>query len=162
MATDIVGGLFGITPEMYQQQMAQQGLAEGAKLGQMAPDEFGRSMLYAGGAQLGRGIGGALGAEDPQLRLISARNAVFREINPNDPESLMAGAQKLAQFDPQGASALANQAREAAFKLSQVTKNLRERQGLDPIQQIIRSGKYIPQSIAEYEQTGDITRLAVS
>jgi hypothetical protein len=126
MADSIVGGLFGVTPEMYQQQMAQQGLAEGASLGQMSPDAFGRSMLYAGGAQLGRGIGGALGAEDPQLKLISARNAVLREVDPTDPESIMAGAQRLAQVDPEGANKLAILAREATLKASQVTKNLRE------------------------------------
>jgi len=50
----------------------------------------------------------------------------MKEINPNDPESIMSGAQKLAQFDPQGATALATMAREAQVKLSQVTKNLRE------------------------------------
>jgi len=122
MATDIVGGLFGITPEMYQQQMAQQGLQEGASLGQMSPDAFGRSMLYAGGAQLGRGIGGALGAEDPQLKLISLRNAVMREVNLNDPNSIMMGAQKLGQFDAQGASALANLAREAIAKNAESTQ----------------------------------------
>jgi len=126
MATDIVGGLFGITPEMYQQQRAEQGLEEGVALGKMAPDAFGRSMLYAGAAQLGRGIGGALGAEDPQLKLISARNAVMQEVDPNDPESIMAGAQKLAKVDPEGATRLANYAREATLKASQVTKNLRE------------------------------------
>jgi hypothetical protein len=122
MATDIVGGLFGITPEMYQQQMAQQGLQEGASLGQMSPDAFGRSMLYAGGAQLGRGLGGALGAEDPQLKLISLRNAVMREVNLNDPNSIMMGAQKLGQFDAQGASALANLAREAIAKNAESTQ----------------------------------------
>jgi hypothetical protein len=122
MATDIVGGLFGITPEMYQQQMAQQGLQEGASLGQMSPDAFGRSMLYAGGAQLGRGLGGALGAEDPQLKLISLRNAVMREVDLNDPNSIMMGAQKLGQFDAQGASALANLAREAIAKNAESTQ----------------------------------------
>jgi hypothetical protein len=159
MATDIVGGLFGLTPEMYQQQRAEQGLAEGAKLGQMAPDAFGRSMLYAGGAQLGRGIAGAMGAEDPQLKLISMRNAIFNRADPNDPNSLMAAAKELAPFDPQGANAVANQAREAALKIAQTTKYLRERQGLDPIQQIIRSGKYTPASVAEYANTGDISKL---
>ena len=114
MATDIVGGLFGITPEMYQQQMAQQGLAEGAKLGQMAPDEFGRAMLYAGAAQLGRGIGGALGAEDPQLRIISARNAVMREIDPNNPISLQNAIQRLSSAgDQAGALQLSDYLRKA-------------------------------------------------
>jgi len=159
MATDIVGGLFGITPEMYQQQRAEQGLEEGVALGRASPDAFGRSMLYAGGAQLGRGIGGALGAEDPQLKLISMRNAIIREVDPNNPDSIMAGAQRLAQFDPQGANALANQAREAALKISQVTKNLRERAGADPLQQLIRAGKYTPESIAEYAKTEDVSKL---
>lgn len=127
MATDIVGGLFGITPEMYQQQMAQQGLAEGAKLGQMAPDEFGRSMLYAGGAQLGRGIGGALGAQDPQLKLISARNAVIQGIDLNNPEALQAASARLAQIgDMQGAYGLAEIAQKRAE--SQATISLREAQ----------------------------------
>jgi len=114
MATDIVGGLFGITPEMYQQQMAQQGLAEGAKLGQMAPDEFGRAMLYAGAAQLGRGIGGAMGAEDPQLKLISARNAVMQEVDPTNPASLQSAIQRLASAgDQRGALELSNYLRKA-------------------------------------------------
>jgi hypothetical protein len=159
MATDIVGGLFGITPQSYERQLSEQGLGEGASLGQMSPDAFGRSMLYAGASQLGRGIGGALGGQDPQLRLISARNAIFNRTDPNDPESLARAASELAPFDPQGANALANQAREAAFKLSQVTKNMRERAGAEPLQQLIRAGKYTPASVAEYANTGDISKL---
>jgi hypothetical protein len=150
----IVGGLFGITPQSYERQQYEQSLREGQAFG--SPEG-----LYASAAQLGRGLGGALGAEDPQLKLISMRNAIFNRADPNDPDSLMAAAKELAPFDPQGANAVANQAREAALKLSQVSRNMRERQGLDPVQQIIRSGKYTPQSIAEYEQTGDITRLAL-
>jgi hypothetical protein len=161
MADSIMGGLFGITPEGYQAQQNQQALAQSAQLAQLDPFASARTSLIYGGRQLGGAIAGALGAEDPQLRIISARNAVMREVDPNNPESIMAGAQKLAQVDPEGANALANSAREAAFKLSQVSKNMRERQGLDPVQQIIRSGKYTPQSIAEYEKTGDITRLAL-
>ena len=36
-----------------------------AQLGQLDPGDYARAMLYSSGAQLGRGIGGALGAEDP-------------------------------------------------------------------------------------------------
>jgi len=161
MAQDIVGGLFGITPEMYQQRVGENILQQGVQMGQLAPDAFGRANVYAGAAQLGRGISGVMGAQDPQLKLISARNAIFSRTDPNDPDSLMAAARELAPFDPQGANAVANQAREAAFKLSQVSRNMRERQGLDPVQQIIRSGKYTPASVAEYEKTGDVTRLAL-
>jgi hypothetical protein len=119
MATDIVGGLFGITPQALDEQAYNQALERGQSFGT-------RAGLYASGAQLGRAIGGALGAEDPQLKLISARNAVLREVDPTDPESIMAGAQRLAPFDPQGANSLATMAREATLKASQVTKNLRE------------------------------------
>ena len=150
-----------MTPESYQQQQNQQALGQAAQLARMSPFELAKTGVGYGANRLAGAIGGALGAEDPQLRIISARNAVMREIDPNNPESIMAGAQKLSQVDPQGANALANQAREAQVKLSQITRNLRERQGLDPIQQIIRSGKYTPQSISEYELTGDITRLAL-
>jgi len=162
MATDsIVGGLFGMTPESYQdtRQLLEQ--RQALQQAQLDPYEAVNYMAARAGQQLGRGIGGALGAQDPQLKLISMRNAIFNRADPNDPDSLMAAARELAPFDPQGANAVANQAREAALKLSQVSRNMRERQGLDPVQQIIRSGKYTPQSIAEYEQTGDITRLAL-
>lgn len=127
MATDsIVGGLFGMTPESYQdtRQLLEQ--RQALAQAQLDPYEAVNYMAARAGQQLGRGIGGALGAEDPQLRLISARNAVMREVNPNDPESIMAGAQKLAPFDPQGATALATMAREAEVRISQVVKNMRE------------------------------------
>jgi hypothetical protein len=97
MAQDIVGGLFGITPEMYQQQMAQQGLAEGAKLGQMAPDAFGRSMLYAGSAQLGRGIGGAMGAQDPTLLKITAQDQILKSLDFTNPNSIATGIERATQ-----------------------------------------------------------------
>ena len=127
MADSIVGGLFGITPEMYQQQVAQQSLAQGEQLGSMSPDAFGRSMLYSGASQLGRGIGGAMGAVDPQLQLISARNAVIRGIDLNDPEALQAASSRLAQIgDMQGAYGLAEIAQKRAE--SQATIGLREAQ----------------------------------
>jgi len=114
MADSIVGGLFGMTPEMYQQQQAQQGLATGAQMGQMAPDAFGRSMLYSGASQLGRGIGGALGGQDPQLQLISIRNAVMQDVDPNNPVSLQTAIQKLSKAGDQvGALQLTDYLRKA-------------------------------------------------
>ena len=139
MATDIVGGLFGMTPEMYQRDQNQQALAQAAQLGQMDPFASARTSLIYGGRQLGGAIAGALGAEDPQLRLISARNAIFSRTDPNDPDSLMAAAKELAPFDPQGSNAVANQAREAQLKISQVTKNLREARGLSVGQDVLKA-----------------------
>ena len=132
MATDIVGGLFGITPQAYEEQSYNQALQRGEAFGT-------RAGLYASAAQLGRGIGGAMGAEDQQLKLISMRNAIFNRTDPNDPNSLMAAAKELAPFDPQGANAVANQAREAALKIAQATRFSREGRALSVGQDVLKA-----------------------
>jgi hypothetical protein len=126
MADSIVGGLFGTTPEMYQAEQNRQALSQASQLAQLDPFALAKTGIGYGANRLAGAVGSMLGGQDPQLQLISMRNTVMKEINPNDPESIMSGAQKLAQFDPQGANALATMAREAQVKLSQVTKNLRE------------------------------------
>jgi len=115
MADSIVGGLFGMTPEMYQQQQAQQGLATGAQMGQMAPDAFGRSMLYSGASQLGRGIGGALGAEDPMLQKISAVQALGKQFDVTTPEGLMQAANAIKGQYPDVALQLSQQAQASSL-----------------------------------------------
>jgi hypothetical protein len=57
--------------------------------------------MFLGGQQLGRGIGGLLGAQDPQLRMISQRQQLMQSINPADPKSLMTGIQRAAQSGDQ-------------------------------------------------------------
>lgn len=127
MATDIVGGLFGITPEMYQQSKAEQALSEGAQLGQMSPDAFGRSMLYAGSAQLGRGIGGALGGQDPQLQLISARNALAQQFDTSTSAGLVGLANALRERnDVAGATQVAQAAMAAKQKEGELAAKMRE------------------------------------
>jgi len=128
MATDsIVGGLFGITPEMYQQSKAEQALSEGAQLGQMSPDAFGRSMLYAGASQLGRGIGGALGGQDPQLQLISARNALAQQFDTSTSAGLVGLANALRERnDVAGATQVAQAAMAAKQKEAELAVRGRE------------------------------------
>jgi hypothetical protein len=159
MADSIVGGMFGISPEIFQQSRDEQTRKQALEFAKLDPYERTNEMAFIAGRGLGNIVGGALGAEDPQLQIISARNAIFNRADPNDPDSLMAAARELAPFDPQGANAVANQAREAALKIAQTTKYLRERQGLDPLQQIIRTGKYTPESIEKYSMSGTISDL---
>jgi len=121
MAENIVAGLFGLNPQMYGEQQRVGALNEGIALAQLDPAARGAAMTYAGARGLGNAIGGALGAEDPQLRMISARNAIAQQIDQTDPESIMKGAQMLAQAgDQQGAMALAQYARQAQGELAQV------------------------------------------
>ena len=120
MATEIVSSLFGLSPEMYGQQQQMGALKTGMALANMDPAARGAALTYAGGAGLGGAIGGALGAQDPQLKLISARNAVSQQIDQTNPESIMKGAQMLAQIgDNQGAFALADYARKAQSEMAQ-------------------------------------------
>ena len=111
---NIVAGLFGLTPEMYGQQQQNTALAEGIRLAQLDPAARGAAMTYAGARGLGNAIGGAFGVEDPQLKMISARNTIAQQIDQTNPESILKGAQMLAQMgDQQGAMALAQYARQA-------------------------------------------------
>ena len=128
MATDsILGGLFGINPQSYERQLSEQGLAEGAQLGQMSPDAFGRSMLYAGGAQLGRGIGGALGGQDPQLQLISQRNALAQQFDTSTTQGLAGLASALRERnDVAGATQVAQALMTARQKEGELAAKMRE------------------------------------
>jgi hypothetical protein len=112
------------------------------------------------GQQFGGALGSLMGVEDPQMRLISQRNALAKQIDMNDPESIMRGAQMAAQSgDTVAASTLADYARKAASDLALIQQRLRERQGVDPIQQLIRAGKHTPQSIDLYAKSGNIQDL---
>jgi len=118
MADSMVGGLFGITPEMYQQQQNQQALAQSAELGQLDPFSAARTGLIYGGRQLA----GVLGGQDPMLQLLSKRNAVLKNVDQNDVNSIMQGARELSQFDPEGANKLAILAREATAKNAEASQ----------------------------------------
>jgi len=121
MADNIVAGLFGLTPEMYGEQQRRSALREGIELAQLDPAARGAAMTYAGARGLGGAIAGAMGIEDPQLKLISARNTIAQQIDQTDPESILKGAQMLAQAgDQQGAMALAQYARQAQSEMALV------------------------------------------
>jgi hypothetical protein len=119
MAENIVAGLFGMTPQMYGEQQRRSSLREGIELAQLDPAARGAAMTYAGARGLGGALAGAMGIEDPQLKLVSARNTIAQQIDQTNPESIMKGAQMLAQMgDQQGAFALADLARKAQSEMA--------------------------------------------
>jgi hypothetical protein len=121
MAENIVAGLFGLTPEMYGEQQRRSALQEGITLAQLDPAARGAALTYGGARGLGTAIGGAMGIEDPQLKLISTRNTIAQQIDQTNPESILQGAQMLAQMgDQQGAMALAQYARQAQSEMALV------------------------------------------
>ena len=119
MAENIVAGLFGLTPQAYQGQQYQQDLKRGYELAQLTPGAAAQANLMASVGQLGRGVAGAMGIEDPQLKLISTRNTIAQQIDQTNPESILQGAKMLSQMgDQQGAMALAQYARQAQSEMA--------------------------------------------
>lgn len=110
MADNIVQSLFGTTPEMYQAAQQQQARQNAIAMAQLDPMQRAVAGLNMAGYNLGQGIGGALGAEDPQLQKISTINALSRQFDVTTPQGLASMAQELKGVYPDVAIQLANQA----------------------------------------------------
>jgi len=117
----IVGGLFGLTPEMYQQAQRERERAEALQFAQLSPIESAKFGMYQAGQQLGRGIGSLLGVEDPQLKMIAQQQQILRNVDPNNPESLAQGARMASEMgNPQLAMSLSAFGRDLMQKQSQI------------------------------------------
>jgi hypothetical protein len=95
---NIVPSLFGLSPEQYGEQRDIQSLNRGITLAQMDPGAAARATLYSGVDQLGRGIAGAMGIEDPQMKKITQRNQFLQQLDLTDPQSLIATAKQAANL----------------------------------------------------------------
>jgi hypothetical protein len=118
---DIVGGMFGITPEMYQQRADELAFAQAQRIGAAAsgPGTMLSPSLapfYTGAAQQGqmlsKGLGGLLGVEDPELSLVRQTSQLAQQIGVDTPEKLQTLAGELQKLP--GGAALAVQAIEKA------------------------------------------------
>jgi hypothetical protein len=89
---NIVEGLFGLTPDMYERQQYQQDLKRGYELAQLSPGAAAQAGLQASVGQLGRGFAGAMGIEDPQLQRITQQSELLKGLDLRDPKSLEAAA----------------------------------------------------------------------
>ena len=108
MAESIMGGLFGITPESYQdtRQLLEQ--RQALQQSQLDPYEAVNYMAARAGQQLGRGLGGLLGGQDPTLQKISAFQNLASQADLSTPEGYISlGKQLMASGDtPRGALAI--------------------------------------------------------
>ena len=111
---DIVQSLFGISPEMYQQSQQARADQQALQYAQLTPFQQANYAISRGANMLGGAIGGALGGQDPQLALITARQQISKQINYADPASIAKGVDMLSQAgDTQGAMMLADVYRKA-------------------------------------------------
>ena len=127
MADSMIAGLFGMTPDMYQRQQYQQDLKTGYELAQLDPGAAARAQLGANIGQLGRGIAGAMGVEDPQLKMITQRQQVLQQLDLTNPASLARGVDLFTRMgDVQAAQALATQAQAVQKGQAEIQKTQAE------------------------------------
>ena len=145
MASEILG-LF-TSPEEYQmrQQQAQQNRA--LQFAQLNPFEKASYGIYQGAGQLGQAAGSLFGVQDPQLRMISQRQMLSKEIDPSDPESIMRAARKAAQLnDQQFALTLADYGRKAQSDLA-----LAQQRGRIDVPDKIQAGRELNKLVLQRE-----------
>lgn len=122
MAESMIAGLFGMTPEMYQNQQYQRDLKVGAELAQLDPGAAARAELRSNVGQFGRGLAGSMGIQDPQLQMITQRQQLLTQLDLTDPKSLIEGAKiATSSGDAQLAAGLIDRARslqESASKIA--------------------------------------------
>jgi len=117
MAENIVAGLFGLTPQMFQNQQYQQDLNRGIQMAQLSPGAAAQAGLQASVGQLGRGFAGAMGIQDPQLQRITQRQQLLGMIDPSNPDSYLQAAQMALQSgDAEAAYVLREQGTQARMQ----------------------------------------------
>ena len=111
MATDsMIAGLF-MTPELYQQQQLNEQMARNAQLAQLTPDQQVSAGLRTAGWQLGQGLGGLMGAQDPQLTAIRQQQQLLTGVDFTNAKALAEAAKKATELGrPDIAQQLAQQA----------------------------------------------------
>ena len=105
MAISEILGLF-TSPQQYQQNQLAQFQNRAAQEVQMNPFQQAALGARTAGYQLGQGIGGALGGQDPQLQKITQRQQIIGMIDPNNPDSYPQAIQAALQVGDQEAAFL--------------------------------------------------------
>jgi len=119
--SSIVGGMFSPeisrAAEMEYLQKRQAAMRDRAlAFAQLSPMQQADYGFYRGGQQLGDVVGGALGGQDPQLKLISQRQQLLSQLDQTNPESFM----KVSNL------ALRSGDSEFAFTIADAGKKLQE------------------------------------
>ena len=160
MAEDIVGGLFGVNPAMYQQQQQQQVFNRAVALQNLDPLQQASVGLQQAGYNFAGALGGAMGGVDPQLQRISTLNAISKQIDQSNPESMLRGAKMLSEAGlQQEALALSQYAREASAKLATAAKSKAEADKIQYGQQMDEKLRVALSELGEDATEADVVRV---
>jgi len=106
---DIVGGLFGVTPQSLMQQQQQSINAEANAYAQMDPFQRATAGFYKAGAQIPGAVAGLMGVQDPQLAAATTAQKLAGQFDTSTAEGLKGLSQALLQAGQQtGNPLLAN------------------------------------------------------
>lgn len=118
--TEIVQGLFGVSPEQLQMQQDQALQARAMQYAQMSPQEQATSAIYTGVSKLGGALGGMLGGVDPVQQQASKIASVLQGADQSTAEGMAAIAQRFSDAGlPQQAQMAIDKAR--VMKQSEAT-----------------------------------------
>lgn len=185
---DIVGSLFGATPQQVQSEMVAPIFNRANQFAQLNPMQQAQYGIYSGGAMLGQGVAGLLGGEDP--RLVQARQMeqvkqwiAQSGVDINSPEGLAQAAQYAqsigategAMYLGQQANQMRTQMSEQQLKQAQITRtealakredaNLARQDKLEQVMQELgpnASPKQIQQAIFPYLSSEEKVKLLTS
>ena len=159
--------LFGTTPEALQASRDAALQAQALQYAKLDPFQRATAGIYQSVGKLGNALGGMLGGQDPEMMRIKQRQELLQGVDLNSPEALIKAAQQASQIgDYSAAQELSTKARALRLQGATLAKTEaetakagRDRAGADPLQQLIRAGKYTPASVALYDKTGKIEDL---
>lgn len=160
-------GLFGGmgTPEEMQRQLTEQ---KALQFANMTPQQQTSYNIYKNTGNLGRGLAGAFGVDvqDPAIKRATMLRQMASQFDTNTPEGLRQMAQALQGTDPelgfqvmQRADALELSQSKIKSEQALIKQREREKVAADPFNKLVEAAKYTPESLAEYQRTGNITDL---
>ena len=99
---EIVGGLFGVSPEQLMRQRQTTDTSNAFRFAQRSPMQRAQYSIYQGSAGIGRGLQGLLGG-DPELERVSQIKQLSSQFDLSTPQGARQFAQALQPFAPQEA-----------------------------------------------------------
>lgn len=122
MAT-VAESLFGVTPESLMASRENQLQQRALQFAQLDPMQAAQAGFFTAGSRLGTGIGGLLGAQDPEMMRVTQRQSLLQGVDPTNPESLLQAAQAARNAgDIPAAFQLSQQAQQMQLQAAQLGK----------------------------------------
>lgn len=162
--------LFGgsLSPQEMQAQLLNQ---RAAQFAQLDPNQQLGMMAYKAGSGLGTGLAGAFGVDvqDPTIRRATKLRELASQYNTNTAAGLRQMADAIRTQDPdmalqlsQRAAAMDLEAAKLQSEQALTTQRSREGKVADPFQKLVEQGKYTPESLAKYQESGNVSDLVLA